>query len=225
MTYRSVHVKDHDRGHPKKPWKTVHVQDYNRKQRVNPESDAAVTRIMAGTPPRQAILRETRPDSRRGDGNDFTCVECGKTAHFSPQGAYVSREVAGIHGWRLNESGWRCPECRRKQKEPYKNVKNTHETIIWHSPEKISKHELTKFGRMPAREVVVQRDRPNLGSNRFTWEVMVNDYTIVDQSKGEFIDTGATYEASHKTVKVFHDREDAIEFAEKLLSRGDMNGI
>ena len=109
------------------------------------------------------------------------------------------------------------PPSTSAEKEPYRNVKNAHEIIIWHSPEKISKQELMKYGRMPAREVVVQRERPNMGKNTFTWEVKVNEYTIVDRSKGEFIDTGAIYEARHRTVKVFNEREEAIAYAKRLL--------
>jgi hypothetical protein len=55
MAYNRVHVRDHDRSHPKKPGRTVHVRDYDRKQLANPEQEASLNALMAGKPPAESL--------------------------------------------------------------------------------------------------------------------------------------------------------------------------
>ena len=51
MSYKNVHVKKHDRSHPKTPSRTVHVRDYDRRQQINPEQESHKRTLMAGKPP------------------------------------------------------------------------------------------------------------------------------------------------------------------------------
>ena len=51
MVYKRVHVRDHERSHPKRGDKTVHVRNYDRNQEVNPEQKGRMNSIMAGKPP------------------------------------------------------------------------------------------------------------------------------------------------------------------------------
>lgn len=51
MAYKNVHVRKHDRSHPRTPGRTVHVRDYDRRQQFNPEQESQRRSLMAGKPP------------------------------------------------------------------------------------------------------------------------------------------------------------------------------